>query len=181
MLMACLRMCEPSRGGMGMRLNTKRTQFNMTIVLYKLSTLGEIGRPAATQMVKNKVASKAMSKFDKGPAMVIKMSSLLRVFGLGSEILTGFPQPNIAKIWAPKIIIKGSRIVPMGSMWARGSRVTRPSARGSGSPSLSAVIAWAHSCTLKLPNSTTNKMIFSSILGPDAEERNISSVINRTG
>ena len=67
-------------------------------------------------MEKKKVASNAMTKLDKGPAMVIKMSSLFRVLGLGSDILTGFPQPKIANPGEANIIIRGRRIVPMRSM-----------------------------------------------------------------
>ena len=70
----------------------------------------------ASGLEKNKVATRAMSKLDSGPAMVIKISSLLRVLGLGSDILTGFPQPKIANPGDANIIIKGSRIVPIGSM-----------------------------------------------------------------
>jgi hypothetical protein len=116
MLIAFLRMCDPSKGGIGMRLNTKRTQFNSTIIWKRSSPLSETGKPKEIQVEKNNVATKAMSKLDKGPAMVIKTSSLFRVLGLGSDILTGFPHPKIANPGETKIMIKGRTIVPIGSI-----------------------------------------------------------------
>ena len=45
--------------------------------------------------------------------------------------------------------------VPMGSMCASGLSVIRPCERGSGSPSLSATMAWPNSCTQMLSTSAT--------------------------
>lgn len=50
--------------------------------------------------------------------------------------MTGLPQPKPRKRRAR---------VPSGSRCARGSRVRRPWARGVGSPSVSAALAWAYS------------------------------------
>ena len=69
--------------------------------------------------------NKAIVKLEKGPAKVMRMSSLTLVFALGNEIWTGLPQPIIENPGLAKIITSGMIIVPIGSIWARGSNVTR--------------------------------------------------------
>ena len=96
-------------------------------------------------MANRRTVSNAKEKFDNGPARIIRRSFLFLVLGVGREIRTGFPHPKIAKPELKKIMMKGKSKVPTGSMWALGSRVTRPSFLGSGSPFLSAAKAWARS------------------------------------
>ena len=96
-------------------------------------------------MANSRIVNNAKEKFDSGPARVIRRSSLFLLFGLGREIRTVFPHPKIAKPGLKKIMMKGKSKVPMGSMWALGSRVMCPSFLGSGSPFLSAAKAWARS------------------------------------
>ena len=59
------------------------------------------------------------------------------------QLLTGkdIPQPRIANPGERKIMTRGMRTVPKGSMCALGSSVTLPCKRGRGSPSLSATKA----------------------------------------
>lgn len=71
-----------------------------------------------------------------GPAREIRAMSVLGFLKLWGSKLTGLPQPK------PK---NNSIRVPIGSRWARGFRVTLFCDRGVGSPSLSAVRAWANS------------------------------------
>ena len=85
----------------------------------------------------NKMAIKrAVRKLLAGPAKEIIAESFRGFLRLKGSIITGLPQP----IWN----INKAR-VPIGSRWARGLRVSRPSIRGVGSPSLSAARAWANS------------------------------------
>lgn len=91
----------------------------------------------------------ARRRLERGPAAVMRTSSLVRVLGLGREMGTGLPQP-IRAIPPPmkmgmKIMMRGRMMVPKRSIWARGLRETLSRARGRGSPSLSAMKAWAHS------------------------------------
>ena len=93
------------------------------------------------QIEKKRTVAKQMARLERGPAKVIKISSLFLFSLLGREICTGFPQPNIAKPGETKIMKSGRIIVPIRSMCDRGSRVNPPCFLGRGSPSLAAVIA----------------------------------------
>ncbi len=75
---------------------------------------------------------KAKIKFEAGPARAIRAASLLGLRRLKGSNMTGFPQPKPTKIRA---------MVPRGSRWALGLRVSLPWIEGVGSPKWSAIQA----------------------------------------
>lgn len=134
---------DPSRGGTGIKLKTNSAILRVIALAMISSEFGTIrARTKPTP-----VATRAMARLERGPAAVMIISSLIRVFGLGSDISTGFPHPSRAmpmeppKMSGPKMISKGKKTVPSRSMWASGLRVTLPWCAGSGSPLLSAAKA----------------------------------------
>jgi hypothetical protein len=79
--------------------------------------------------------------------MVTSRRKLLGSYGVG------LAQPRKGR--EVKICSRGRSSVPMGSMWATGLRVIRPSWSAVSSPSLWAIHAWADSWTERLKRSTT--------------------------
>ena len=126
---------EPSRGGIGSKLNKNSIVLTVIIWSIKLSRLSE-RKTNRAKVANRRTVSNAKEKLDSGPARVIRRSSLFLVLGLGREIRTGFPHPKIAKPELKKIMMKPESKVLMGSMWALDSRVTCPCFLGSGSPIL---------------------------------------------
>ncbi|KKT82977.1 MAG: hypothetical protein UW80_C0025G0010 [Microgenomates group bacterium GW2011_GWC1_44_9] len=90
----------------------------------------------------------ARSRLLMGPAMEMMPASLLGFFRLKGSKGVGFPQPKtklVPEILEKMIRLRGRSTVPIGSMWAKGLRVSLPAARGVGSPNLSAAKACANS------------------------------------
>ena len=160
-LIIFLSICEPSKGGIGIRLKTKSMAFSDTNWKNSNHTFSVKGSTRLT-IPKVKAETKAIAKFEKGPAKVIRISSLLLVFEFGNETWTGFPQPIIEKPGLAKIINIGMSIVPQRSIWDLGSRVTLPCCLGSGSPNLSATHAWAHSWIVMQTINKIKRIIFCS-------------------
>jgi hypothetical protein len=120
---------EPSRGGMGMRLNTPRPRFitaNNTINLpragYKIKNLPGM-------ILANTPQKAAVKKLPVTPAIETKAISLDGFLKYLVSIGTGFAHPNLKS--------KSIR-APMGSKCARGLRVSRPALMAVGSPNLNA-------------------------------------------
>ena len=86
----------------------------------------------------------AKAKLDSGPAKEIKAESRRGLARLYGSYLTGFAQPKIIGNLS-SISIRGKRTVPYKSMCAKGFKVSLPIKRAVGSPSLSAIHAWAAS------------------------------------
>ena len=93
-------------------------------------------------------ATVAMTRLLAGPAAAIIMNfcrQLSRSFRMSTG--TGFAQPMIGRFVV--MAISGKTIVPIRSMCTAGFSDTRPRNRAVGSPSRSAVQAWAASCTVR--------------------------------
>lgn len=80
--------------------------------------------------------SVAIVRFDIGPANAVSAVPNSLFSKLYSLIGTGLLQPKRKRT---------IEIAPIGSIWARGFRVSRPSAFAVGSPSLKAARPWAYS------------------------------------
>jgi hypothetical protein len=120
---------EPSKGGIGIKLNIAKTRF-MSIANLRNSEIR-----IEKFNLKSKLKDIAKIIFAKGPAIPTKTISLLGFLKLKKFIGTGFAQPKITL--EPKIAKdKGKIIVPNISMWARGENVRRPDIFAVGSPSL---------------------------------------------
>src|SRR5579875_194591 len=94
----------------------------------------------------------AVKKLLTGPATAVRMSSLTWFLKLRLSTGVGLAQPKGGK--PSTIRISGIRMVPKGSMWARGFREIRPSILAVGSPNRLAIQAWADSCTQMANNNT---------------------------
>jgi len=92
-----------------------------------------IGQPVSLA-AKERIVARI--KFEAGPARAIRAESRLGCLKLKGSKGTGLPQPNLKST---------SMIEPTGSRWAMGFKVTLPWREGVGSPSLSAIKAWANS------------------------------------
>src|SRR6185437_4367967 len=126
----------------------------------------DIAMPASTT-----IATATSSRFDTGPASVVRLSSRriflkLRVItGVGLAQPTSRPLKKLNPMNGPKMISAGNSSVPMGSTCATGLSVIRPCRSAVWSPSREAVHAWAHSCTLSEKMSRTNsKMAMTNAL-----------------
>ena len=100
---------------MGRRLKRKSTALRETTWYNSINP----DSPKAMNLLNNPKPSeqnRAMKRFERGPAMVIRRSSRFLVSRLGKEIWTGFPQPIIAKPGLAKIIMRGISRVPIGSI-----------------------------------------------------------------
>lgn len=122
-----LRIFSPSRGKTGTRLKMAREIF--IIIMSGIILAIRLPAPRKPATIERRVARMMLLA---GPASAIKAVSRLGFLKLYGSNSTGLPQPK------PTIRIKR---VPRGSRWARGSRVTRPLARGVGSPRVSATLA----------------------------------------
>ena len=74
----------------------------------------------------------AIVRLAKGPARETIISSRRGWRKLKGSIGTGLAQPMVGM--PVKMLIRGKIIVPKGSRWALGLRVSRPRDRGVGSP-----------------------------------------------
>lgn len=129
---------EPSRGGMGMRLNSART------ILIRTMTEERAMNPSPPNPVAEEIRIKipkkiAIAKFVRIPAaethsVPIRRSSDLKLFGLYG---TGFAQPIINGAWVT-IRKSGKIIEPYRSICFRGFRVSLPSYSAVWSPYASA-------------------------------------------
>ncbi len=96
-------------------------------------------------------ASSTSTRFDTGPASVVRLSSrtILRklrvITGVGLAQPTRNPLKKLNPMNGPKMISAGNSSVPTGSTWYMGLSVMRPSRRAVWSPSREAIHAWAHS------------------------------------
>ncbi len=122
-------------------------------------------RPSGTataMIARTRKAASTSSRFETGPASVVRLSSRtilrkLRVMtGVGLAQPTSMPLKKLSPMKGPKIISAGKSRVPTGSTWTMGLSETRPIMRAVWSPSREAVQAWAHSCTLSEKSSRTN-------------------------
>lgn len=136
---------NPSKGWIGIRLNTARTTFKVmsewSMFNTKKSSMPINGISATLSRIPSNTCSRialtvANRMLETGPATEISAASRLGLRRLYGSNGTGLPQPKRAM----RIII-----VPSGSRCANGFKVNRPMSRGVGSPSLSAVKAWANS------------------------------------
>ena len=126
---------EPSRVGIGSKLNKNSIVLTVIIWSIKLSRFSD-RKTNRAKVANRRTVSNAKEKFDNGPARIIRRSFLFLVLGVGREIRTGFPHPKIAKPELKKMMMKPESKVLMRSMSALGSRVMCPSFLGSGSPIL---------------------------------------------
>lgn len=125
---------DPSRGGIGSKLNIPRSKFNCTI-LNKISRR-IVGTRGPSNLI-SKAKTTAIRKFIKGPASETRAMSFLPSRRLNGSTGTGLAAPKI--IGEPERIRRsGSKMLIQGSMCGRGSRVSLPSSLAVGSPSLSA-------------------------------------------
>src|SRR5579864_3899070 len=126
-------MRDPSSGGIGMRLKSAR----MTLIQMRADRTSNVsGPPGRSGTLRSAPTTKASVTFASGPASAtcsIPRRGLAKWRGLTG---TGRAQPNLNTT-------KNS--VPSRSRWTSGLRLSRPSARGVGSPSRSATKAWANS------------------------------------
>lgn len=117
---------DPSRGGIGMRLNRARTKFKITIIDVILRNEFDSGIPvnSGANLI-NKPKNITSTRFARIPAIATKkvpFLSLRRFFGLYG---TGLAQP----ITKPAFIIikrSGSITDPKGSRCFNGFKVSRP-------------------------------------------------------
>ena len=86
-----------------------------------------------------KPKTRAIDKFEAGPAKAMRNSPVLLFFKLYGLYGTGFAQP---KVKPAKYVISGTTIVPIGSMCFNGFRVRRPCRRAVGSPRRLAMRPW---------------------------------------
>ena len=132
----------PSRGGMGIRLNTKSTRFIST-AWTKISAESVVTSPSLSGIAK----SIARPRLDSGPA---RETNAIPLFGLRRLLKftgTGFAAPSITGL--PTNIKKsGSNTEPNGSICGNGFKVIRPSTRAVSSPSFSATTPCMTSCTI---------------------------------
>jgi hypothetical protein len=128
---------DPSRGGMGIRLNTAR------IKLRKAPRIN-IFFNGKLSLIKT-IRIKAKNIFAKGPDKPIHLISFFGFLKWLGFIGTGFAYP-IANVPRERIRRKiGKSTVPKVSIWAKGFRVSRPESLGVGSPNLLAAQPWQYS------------------------------------
>lgn len=157
------RICEPSKGGTGSRLNTPKR-----ILMYAIypKSKARIGFRSAPKNLKTRPNAKATNRLEAGPA---KLTLALPHFWsrrLNGFTGTGFAQPKIMP--APVICDitaknKGKATDPMGSIWGKGLRVNRPAFFAVGSPKEFAIQPWDTSCRttekIKIPIWNTKNSI----------------------
>lgn len=85
----------------------------------------------------------AIDKLLIGPAKEVRIISLLGCWKLKGSMGTGLAQPIVGI--PVRALKRGSKTVPIRSVWAKGFKVNRPKDRGVGSPSLSATNPWENS------------------------------------
>ena len=102
---------EPSSGGTGRRLKIARLMF---IIIKGVEKRIKRGEPDSLAAIERRVAR---MRLEAGPARAIRAESLLGCLKLKGSKGTGLPQPNLNS---------SNIMVPTGSRWAIGFRVTRP-------------------------------------------------------
>jgi hypothetical protein len=129
---------DPSRGGIGIRLNMASKRFNLPIIIksdIKKNTVS-LGAKFANNLT-IKLARIAKITLDKGPAKETKAKSFLPSLRLKTSTGTGLAAPII--IGEPVIRRRrGRAILIMGSICFWGFRVNLPISRAVGSPKRSA-------------------------------------------
>jgi len=130
------RRCEPSRGGMGIRLKTKSEAF--TAAPFRTRVRAHSGPEESAFMPRRQ--RKERRRFEKGPARAMRTEYSARRFRFAGLYITGLaqPNPNTSTMMSPK-----------GSTCLRGFRVSLPRRFGVSSPRATAMAAWQSSCTVK--------------------------------
>ncbi len=131
--MIALTILCPSRGGIGIRLNTAKTQLIIANVVSNVY-IQDSGLGFNSAFIP--AASSNSRMFDTGPARETRAVSLSLLSKLYSFIGTGLLHPNL------KISIE---IAPIGSICDSGFRVSLPAAFAVGSPNFIAAQACAYS------------------------------------
>ena len=137
------KICEPSNGGIGSRLNTNKNTLKNTPYHNKFVSIlfsAEVFAEIKCIIIKSKIAR---IKFESGPAIETLASSIKGLPKLFLLIGTGFAQPISANPEAKEA--KGISTVPIKSICLRGFKVKRPICFAVSSPSLSAIKACANS------------------------------------
>lgn len=127
----------PSRGGTGMRLKIANTRLIIAKVRRKVKKI-EFTFGLKTKLIS--AVKRTIKMFEAGPA---KETRAIPNFSLSKFLVligTGLLQPNRNRTMLS---------APIGSICARGFRVSLPYALGVGSPSLYAIIPCAYSCTVE--------------------------------
>ena len=134
--------CEPSSGGIGMRLKKQSSKLNDAICRNKFIATPE---PNSNAIRANATRPTASTKFIAGPAIETRMSSQRPFRKLFAFTGTGLAQPimNRPTPNGRKISSSGSRTVPIGSICTMGLSEQRPCNRAVSSPHFSAVHASA--------------------------------------
>ena len=111
--------CEPSSGGIGIRLKKQSTQAQRRHLEQQIHATSE---PNITATRADATSATARMTFIAGPAMAMSISSRQRWLRLPGLNGTGLAQPtkNLPTDGDAKIMINGSSTVPIGSMWTRG-------------------------------------------------------------
>lgn len=133
------RTLKPSSGGKGNKLKRARATFKNTPVEKREERKEKRESLRTNKLLKRKRRAKkiAMRILVTGPARAVRAVSFFGSRKLKGSIGTGLAAPKMMP--APEIIrIKGKTIVIRGSMWGRGSRVSRLDNLAVGSPSRSA-------------------------------------------
>jgi len=138
------KICEPSSGGIGNRLNANRNKLRYTANQSTLKTIGGIVPPAlkprSSAIAKKKMNDKI--RFENGPAADTFASSIKGFLNFLLSTGTGFAQPIIAKPDANAIT--GTITLPRISTCFIGFSVSLPSFFAVSSPSLNAKKACAN-------------------------------------
>tara|TARA_Y100000310_G_scaffold297074_1_gene329835 strand:+ start:621 stop:1244 length:624 start_codon:yes stop_codon:yes gene_type:complete len=141
------KMCEPSSGGMGKRLNTASKMFRKTMKL-NMNTRDSFKTPRGRNRRANPKA-RAMARLEPGPAKLTKADPYFLSLRFKGFTGTGFAQPRIIPppvIWLIKIRNPGSKIEPTRSRCGRGFKVNLPACFAVGSPKALATTPWETSC-----------------------------------
>ena len=129
---------EPSKGGIGMRLNKPKTKFKLMVWISRpcpsSEMLGSIRKTIAATIASKKLVA--------GPASDTKIIPHLRLRKFRKSTGTGLAAPKrMGELTNSKNA--GNKIEPNKSMCGTGFKVSRPASRAVVSPSLSAISPWA--------------------------------------
>ena len=105
---------EPSRGGIGIKLNTNSTKFKTVKYTKKIISMLVLASKTGTNNLKATKEITATNKLERGPAMATIAGPNLGYFKLYGLKGTGFAHPKAAPIVTN--INKGTMIVPTKSM-----------------------------------------------------------------
>ena len=127
------RICEPSKGGTGIKLNIAKRTLMKTIPANIEARAGDWPAMSGKNR-KIKPKNKAINKFEPGPAKETFKSPHFWSLKLKGLTGTGLAQPKRKGL----LVItnsKGTRMEPIGSMWLMGFSVRRPAFLAVVSPS----------------------------------------------